>query len=691
MKMKSQSGDTARIRIVAPTAALATGLVTPLALGGPGDLDPAFGRLGRVSDLPNLDGPAWALDARDGDILFGGVEDYCYYYCDYTGFTSRLDADGGLDAAFDAARLDQVDVHDVAMLPDGKAVAVGTDRKSYPDVMVVFRLNADGSLDKGFGTDGVARIPAPAGIQAYGSSLALEPDGRIIAAGLQGGKLVIARLLPAGALDTNFGTGGTFVWEAEIAQYPLPKLVRSGTGYRVLANLRRPGPASSAVFDCRVLAVTATGTPDAAYGTGGVSGDVVPAADGSSCAAIGVQRDGRVIVGGSQFSDSSQAFAVRLLSTGAVDPLFRTDAATGVLSGVTALAIGADDSIALAGYPKSGVPGALVVRLQADGLLDLVFGRNGSATIDLESDREVWPTVNDMQVLADGAIVMAGGGGGGWSSKPFVARLLGNASSGGPGVADFVVTDHEVRETDGSVSLGVRRIGGRTGSVSVQYEAVSGGAMAGEDFGPATGQLTWGDGDDSDKVITVPILRDSGPPERPEGFAVQLVSPGGGLGLATKKAQVRILGDSYPAGLLNLNVKSDVLERELTINVIVNREDYGTGAVGVDLTVGGTATNGQDYSLPQQTYRFSWTDGDMNAKALSIPLNNDRRKEGEETITLTLSNATGGALIGTPSATVRILDDDQSRGGGGGGQAGGLFALLSGLAGLLRLRRRASG
>ena len=62
MKTKTHAGDTARIRIVAPTAALATGLVTPLALGGPGDLDPAFGRLGRVSELPKLDGPAWSLD-----------------------------------------------------------------------------------------------------------------------------------------------------------------------------------------------------------------------------------------------------------------------------------------------------------------------------------------------------------------------------------------------------------------------------------------------------------------------------------------------------------------------------------------------------------------------------------------------------------------------------------------------------
>ena len=691
MKTTTHAGDRSRIRIVAPTAALATGLVTPLALAGPGDLDPTFGKVGRVGDLPNLDGPAWSLDTRDGDILFGGVEDYCYYYCDYTGFTSRLDPDGGLDAAFAAAKLDRIEVRDVAMLPDGKAVAVGTDRKSYPDTMVVFRLNADGTLDTGFGTEGIARIPGPAGVHAQGGSLVLETDGRITAAGRQGDKLVLARLLPAGTTDTSFGTGGTFVWETAITLYPLPKLVRAGGGYRVLTHLRRTGTTSSSVFDCRVLAVTAAGAPDATYGTAGLSGDVVtPSVNGSNCAAIGAQRDGRVIVGGSRFGDSAQAFAARLLSTGAPDPLFRTDAATGALSDVTALAIGPDDSIALAGRDKSGVPGALVVRLQADGLLDLVFGKNGSTTLDLESDREVWPRVNDMQVLADGAIVMAGGGGDYWSPKPFVARLLGNASGGGPGLADFVVTDHQVRETGGSVSLSVRRIGGRTGAVSVQYETVSGTATVGADFAAVTGQLTWADGDDSDKVITVPVLDDGGPPERPEEFSVRLAAPSGGVGLATRTARVTMLGDSYPAGLLSLTTNAAVTEAG-SIGVAVNRQDYGSGAVSAELTIGGTAVNGEDYSLPQQTYVFSWVDGDMSPKTLWIPMINDRRKEGEETITVSLSKPTGGALIAAPSsATVRVLDDDGSGGGGGGGHAGGWFALLSGLAGVLRLRRRAS-
>ena len=221
---------------------------------------------------------------------------------------------------------------------------------------------------------------------------------------------------------------------------------------------------------------------------------------------------------------------------------------------------------------------------------------------------------------------------------------------------------------------------------------MSNSATAGADFGAVTGQLTWADGDDSDKVITVPVLTDSGPAERSEEFSVRLAAPGGGVGLATRTARVTILGDSHPAGLLSLTATASVTEAG-SIGVFVNRQDYGAGAVSVELTIGGTAIIGEDFSLPQQTYVFSWTDGDMNAKTLWIPMINDRRKEAEETITLSLSKPTGGALIGTPSsATVRVLDDDDSGGGGGGGgHAGGLFALLSGLAGVLRLRRRASG
>lgn len=698
MKRTAHAGKSPRIRIVAPTAALATGLVTPLAWAGPGDLDPAFGNAGRVSGLPNLSGPAWSLDTTGDDILFGGFDEYCYYFCDYTGFTSRLDLDGRQDAAFAAAKLQDTDVRDVLMQPDGKAVAVGTNHTSG-GVPVVFRLNADGALDPSFGNGGVVQLATLSATFARGTSLVLEPDGRITVAGLLGDKLMVTRLLGNGATDTGFGTNGSFVWDRAVAMDRRPQLVQVSAGYRVLVHVRRAGSGGSAVSDCRILALTASGAPDAAFGTGGVSGDVVvPTEKGSVCAAMGVQQDGRVVVGGSVFADTSGAFAARLLSTGALDPLFLADAVPAAMSEVTALAVGGNDSIALAGRDQSGVPGALVVRLQSDGLLDVVFGRGGSTLFDIESDVNAWPTVYDMQVRPDGAIVMAGGFWGAWPARPFVARLLGNSSGGGPGIADIVEDSRVAREADGSVSFNVRRIGGRSGAVNVTYQAGLATdvdepfmATAGADFAPIQGQLSWADGDDSDRVVTVPIVQDSGPLERPEEFAVRLADPSGGLGLGTRAARITIVGDAFPAGSISLETKGVVLERDSPIEVLVSREDYGAGAVWVDLSVGGSAINGQDYSLPAETLRLSWGDGEFGTKRILIPLINDRRKEREETVIVSLAGVTGGALIGArSSATVTILDDDDDAGSGGSGSSGAVFLLLSSLAGLLRLRRRSA-
>ena len=85
---------------MAPTAAVATGLMSPMALGAPGDLDPTFGDVGRVSSALDFAGPAWSLlPLEDGDTMFAGGDHcdgfYCYYYDD--GFAGLLSDTGSLE------------------------------------------------------------------------------------------------------------------------------------------------------------------------------------------------------------------------------------------------------------------------------------------------------------------------------------------------------------------------------------------------------------------------------------------------------------------------------------------------------------------------------------------------------------------------------------------------------------------
>jgi uncharacterized delta-60 repeat protein len=87
----------------------------------------------------------------------------------------------------------------MVLQPDGKIVVAG---RTSPESGSLARLNADGSLDMGFGSGGFVidhRLP---GFQA----LALAPNGRTI--GAAPGGFQLARYLPDGSPDPSFAGGG---------------------------------------------------------------------------------------------------------------------------------------------------------------------------------------------------------------------------------------------------------------------------------------------------------------------------------------------------------------------------------------------------------------------------------------------------------------------------------------------------
>jgi MYXO-CTERM domain-containing protein len=256
----------------------------------------------------------------------------------------------------------------------------------------------------------------------------------------------------------------------------------------------------------------------------------------------------------------------------------------------------------------------------------------------------------------------------------------------------------EAREAEGHAIVTVERIAGRTGAVSIGYStfafpASDTAAIAGADFTPVQGRLTWADGDYSERQIVVPLIAETGGVERTEAFEVRLDDARGG-GLALDRATVNIVGDASPAGMFRIEARSAFREEEGSVLVIVHREDYRKGEVSVLVSVtGGTAQAGSDYRFPAPV-RLTWRDGETTAKTANIGLVNDANTESQETIEVSLSDATGGALIGTAkSVTVAINDDDSVVGGssgssGGGGSAGGPLAFLTAAAAWLRRRRR---
>jgi uncharacterized delta-60 repeat protein len=186
-----------------------------------GSVDAGFASSGlQVFDAANgTDQACNVVVQPDGKILVAGVP------VQNTGVEptvlARLDANGALDSTFgnggkliiSTARIG----HGLALQPDGKLLLAGATM-GFPSSFALMRLNTDGSYDSAFGNGGAVTASithSTSGVGDRGTSLALDPDGRIYVAGIAGSinhDFGLARFTSAGVLDTSFaGTGSMIV------------------------------------------------------------------------------------------------------------------------------------------------------------------------------------------------------------------------------------------------------------------------------------------------------------------------------------------------------------------------------------------------------------------------------------------------------------------------------------------------
>jgi uncharacterized delta-60 repeat protein len=685
MKKKPAARGIPRIaRGLVPTTAIASGLLSPPTTGAPGDLDPTFGDMGRVT-APQFNGEAWALQplAADESLVAGG--EYCDYYCAYydqyyDGFIGQLSSSGSVESQVAVDALNKIEVRDLAVQPDGKVVAVGLGQANA-NGFVVFRLDSAGALDSGFADGGVLSY-APGGAQ----SVIIDPDGAILVSGSSNGKLLVIRLLGDGSLDGSFGTAGSASGPPSDLSSASNIVRTAAGGYRVTTNY------SGTTAQCRVLALTAAGKPDSSFGASGITVPV-PAPAALTCDSMVQQSDGALLIAG---QEDGHGFATRLLASGAPDPSFVATALPLAMQEATALAVDPSGEILVAGIPTAGVSGGLIVRLQAAGMLDPFFGNAGSTWIDLPSTYGVSPVVRDVAVLDDGNILAAGGVFSGSPTAPFWIRLVGGTGTSVPGVIGAGQQIQSVKRTQ-TATVTFRRTGGAAGAISAAYQTANytvgdvPTATAGKDYTAVNGRLTWADGDRSDRQIPVTILAKTGAPQLSRRFVVALSDVQGGAEIGTSDATVEITGDGYPVGQFDFqDSQLTVAAGDGAVTVTVDRNYYFSGATSVTLTpVAGTATDADFAAAP---ITLSWAAGDSQPKSATVAITAANLQEPTLNFTVQLSNATNGALIGPNSVlTVSITGGTPvvapaSGGGGGGALDGFVLALLGALS---WLRRRA--
>lgn len=224
----------------------------------------------------------------------------------------------------------------------------------------------------------------------------------------------------------------------------------------------------------------------------------------------------------------------------------------------------------------------------------------------------------------------------------------------------FTSGTFSVSENAGTASVSVARSGKLSGTVSVAYATANGSALAGTDYTVTSGTLTFNPNVTS-QLIPIPIA-DIPLFQGDRSFTVALSNPSaeGELG-SPSTTTVTILDDEAPQrGTIKLSATAySGIEDAGPIDVTIERVGGTDGPVSITIdTANNGAVAGSDYTAISGTV-VSFANGDAGPKIVSIPISADPVFETDETFTVTLSNPTGGAALGSPSsATVTILNDD---------------------------------
>jgi uncharacterized delta-60 repeat protein len=189
-----------------------------------GALDTSFGNEGFVrleATYRGLSGDA-ELEAlapqRDGKIVLAGYRHNRYEHS--APLLVRLGANGkpdhgfgkgGLVAPHPVGKGAEV-LHDVAVLPSGRIVAVGArnEQGGGKPAALVIAYRQNGRIDRSFGSSGRVFFASRRGADYYTAlrSIGLLPSGKLLVSGYRDNRLLVARLRPNGHLDRSFGDDG---------------------------------------------------------------------------------------------------------------------------------------------------------------------------------------------------------------------------------------------------------------------------------------------------------------------------------------------------------------------------------------------------------------------------------------------------------------------------------------------------
>ena len=296
-----------------------------------------------------------------------------------------------------------------------------------------FLLAYPGELDTSFGGGGIF-LYGTAGDQA--TDLAIQPDGKIVLAGVSTGDLnahiwptvpndfAVIRLNADGTLDASFGTNGKVTTDFGGSSDIAYAVVLQPAGKVIAAGISTAG-------DTRYFALAryhSDGTLDASFDGDGKLTTEFGGSNNSGVQSLFLQSDGKIVAAGTVNTGNWNFVVVRYNSDGTLDTTFDGDGMTitdiiGRVDGASAVLVQPDGKIVAGGYTnvRWGTEDFALVRYNSDGTLDASFGTGGKVVTDFNAN-STHDAINDLALQTDGKIVAVGKSNT-WNDNPNTASI----------------------------------------------------------------------------------------------------------------------------------------------------------------------------------------------------------------------------------------------------------------------------
>jgi uncharacterized delta-60 repeat protein len=358
-------------------------------------------------------------------------------------------------------------------------------------------IGAPGALDFSFGTGGVLSTDF-GGTYDWAYAAAVQPDGKIVAAGVSNGAgthdFALSRYRPDGSIDPSFGNAGkvitdfnaSFDWAYALVLQPDGKVVVGGV------------TDASGSRDFALARYEPDGSLDLGFGRGGRMIANLRPLSADTVYGLVLQPDGKILAGGTTFPDrlvlrpNADFMLARYLPDGAPDAAFgiggavTTDFHQESWDEARTVALHPDGNILLGGSTNSGNSRGVLfgadqlslARYTSQGFLDRTFGDGGTVVIDGGSMVEA---IRALALPPDGTIVAGGFVDGERRGNLLVARFDGHGAldpsfgQGGMTITDFGSSSERLRgialQPDGRiVATGQVATGPNADLAAVRYD-----------------------------------------------------------------------------------------------------------------------------------------------------------------------------------------------------------------------------